>query len=303
MNEGSKVLVNVVTGAQGAGKTSLIAKLLEGGAHEERAVVILNEAGEVGIRGEQLGTRLCAVSVLTTGCICCGASEEFASQALALIEEFQPHRLLVETSGHADPSRVLAAFYQHETLAARVTIEPSICVLDTARFHDQLAHAGVRFLAQLQNSAVVVLNKLEELEPGRVEAVRREVESLNPRAWIQENERGNVPLSVLFMRRVQPSAGVPEEHGYSCFAYEAGAVMDRERLERTLKRMPRELFRLQGFVKTGDGTFRLDYVTGRYDFEPAPAHEAGPLVFVGRGLNKGRLFTLLDRCRVQAGAA
>jgi hypothetical protein len=133
--------------------------------------------------------------------------------------------------------------------------------------------------------------------------VQSEVEKLNPRAWIQVCDRGQVPLSVLFMQGSVRGGAAGEEFGYSCFSYEGGsAVLDRGRLERLLKRLPRELFRLRGVVKTDEGTYRLEYVTGTYDLEPAPASDPGPLEFVGRGLNKGRLISLFDRCRLEAAA-
>lgn len=302
MSDSEKVLVNLITGQRGAGKTTLIANLLAGG-HEERAVVVLNEAGEMAIAGEKLRTRLCAVTVFDHGCVCCEGAAGFTERILELIAQFAPRRLLIETSGHADPPRVMSALYQSEPLMRAITLEPSICMVDATRFLDQLAEVGVRMVGQVRSSAVVLVNKVDQCEQARLTAVRREIEKLNPRAWIQECVRGQVPAPVLFMRSSMELPARGEDLGYNCFAYEArDAVLDRSRLEQLLKRLPRGLFRLKGFVNTEDGTYRLDYVTGTYDLEPAPAANPGALVFVGRGLDQGRLLSLLDRCRVAPAA-
>lgn len=290
-----KVLVNLITGQKNAGKTTLIANLLADGA-DERAVVVLNEAGEAAIGGEKLKTRVCAVSVFDHGCVCCDGRDGFAERILALVNEWSPKRLLIETSGHADPQQVMSALYSSPELERRVSIEPALCVINATAFFDQLDDASVRMVAQVRNSAVILLNKVDACESGRVAAVHREIEKLNPRAWIQECVRGQVPPPVLFMRG---EAGA----GYNCFQYEAcDKVLDRARLEQLLKRLPRGLFRLKGVVATEDGTYRLDYVTGRYDLEPV-ASAPSPLVFVGRGLDQVRLLSLLDRCRVATAAA
>ena len=291
------VLVNLITGQKGAGKTTLIANLLAGGP-EDRAVVVLNEAGEMAIAGEKLKSRLCVLSVFDHGCVCCDGSAGFAEKILALIDEWEPRRLVIETSGHADPPKVMSALYQSEELMRRITLEPAICMVNANQFLDQLADAGgVRMVGQVRNSAVVLINKVDACEAARVVAVRREIEKLNPRAWIQECVRGQVPPPVLFMRGETVA-------DYNCFQYEGSdKVLDRSRLEQLLKRLPRGLFRLKGFVKTEDGTYRLDYVTGTYEFQPAPAADPGPLVFVGRGLDQSRLLSLLDRCRVAAAPA
>lgn len=289
-----KVLVNLITGQKNAGKTTLIANLLTGA--EERAVVVLNEAGEAAIGGEKLKTRVCAVSVFDHGCVCCDGKQGFAERIQALIAEWSPKRLLIETSGHADPQQVMSALYSSADLERRITLEPAICVINATAFLDQLTDVSVRMVAQVRNSAVVLLNKVDACEAARVAAVKREIEKLNPRAWIQDCVRGQVPPPVLFMRG---EAGA----GYNCFQYEAAdRVLDRARLEQLLKRLPKGLFRMKGVVQTEDGTYRLDYVTGTYELEPAPAAAAGPLVIVGRGLDQGRLLSLVDRCRVAPAA-
>ena len=266
MNEGDRVLLTLVTGQHGAGKSTLIERLAGGGA-----------------------------SVAHVHCD--GAGTAVAGVRAAL--ETGPRRVLVELGAEVDSTAVIAALYQAEDLMQEVWIEPSICVLDAQHFLDQLAECGVRIVGQLRAAPVVLLNKVDACEQARLVAVRREVEKINPRAWIQESVRGQLPHAVLYMRATEG-----EESGYSCFAYEKrDAVLDRNRLEQLLKRLPRGLFRVKGVVRTEDGTWFLDYVTGTYEMEPAPASDPRPLVFVGRGIDKGRLLSLLDRCRVAPQAA
>ena len=94
-------------------------------------------------------------------------------------------------------------------------------MVNATAFLDQLTDVSVRMVAQVRNSAVVLLNKVDACEAARVAAVKREIEKINPRAWIQECVRGQVPPPVLFMRG---EAG----GGYNCFQYEAAdRVLDQ----------------------------------------------------------------------------
>jgi len=254
-----RVLLTLVSGEPGAGKTTLI----EAACAAEQRVEVVRVADAAAVA-------------------------EGVSVALGRA----PRRVLLEVSGDADPTAITASLYAAEELMRDVSIEPAICLLDTPRFLDQLAESGVRMVGQLRAAAVVLLNKVDACEQARASAVRREVEKLNPRAWIQECVRGRVPPAVLFMPATEG-----EDSGYSCFAWERADVLDRSRLEQLLKRLPRGLFRVKGVVRTPEGPYRLDYVTGNYDLEPAPAADPRPLVFVGRGIDKGRLLSLVDRCR------
>ena len=100
--------------------------------------------------------------------------------------------------------------------------------------------AAAQQLGQLFRIQIVIFVAVfgDQAIAARLAAVRREVEKINPRAWIQEAVRGQLPHAVLFMRATEG-----EDSGYSCFAYEkSDAVLDRNRLEQLLKRLPRGRF-------------------------------------------------------------
>jgi G3E family GTPase len=294
-----QVLINLVSGFAGAGKTTLLTNLLRQGAPDESVALLLNGSGDAGIEMFQpkRGT-LSDVAHVASGCICCDAVDAFHTTVRDLVERCRPHRLVIEANAQAEPARVLSSLFQAEDLCSRFTVEPTICVVDVSRFHDLVAEHSYRYFGQIMAAEVVLLNHADRCDPALLQAVRRDVEVLSPRAWIQETVRCDVPLDILFMR-AQDTRNVPEAAEYSCFSFNAAdTTMDRGRLERMLKRLPKELFRLKGLVRVEDGTFMLNYVTGSYELQPAPAGNLCQLVFVGRNLNKGRLLSLLERCKL-----
>jgi G3E family GTPase len=302
---GHRTQAILVSGFAGAGKTTLIASLLAHAPVDERAVVVANDPGAVRLDRTALSPRLVCVAEVTGGCICCDAASRFHETVAEVLDRHRPHRLIVEVAGTAEPARILSAFFSAEPLAGRLAVEPSVCVVNAAQFHALARRHSFRYLGQIKSSDLVVLNHADACDVSTLDAVRRNIEALNPRAWIQEAVRGQVPPELLVLRgpwdagAAALASSEPDSPGYSRFSYvEQGMTMDRGRLERMLKRLPRDLFRLKGFVRTEEGTYQLDYVTGFYDFEPAPAADPCSLVFVGRRLNKGRLLTLLERCKL-----
>jgi G3E family GTPase len=308
MDEG-RVLVNVITGFLGAGKTTLVLALLKGHVRSEKVAVIVNELGEISIDGAVIRTGNYTVKELSSGCICCEISGRFKESVEEILARYQPDRLLIEATGIAEPSKILSTFFSYESLVKRTTVEPTICVVDCSGFERLMSALAFHYVCQFKVSDVILLNKIDLVDRKTAESVRAAIAGINPRAWVLESERCQVPLNFLFMGTVEPSlreaqaleAHERENHTseYSCFSYvKTDVTLSRERLERALRRLPKELFRLKGFVPLDDGRYLLNYVTGNYDFEPAPAAGDLRLVFVGRNLRKDRILAQIEKCRI-----
>ena len=103
------IKIDVISGFLGAGKTTLIKKLLETGFHDEKVVLIENEFGEIGIDGAFLKNAGYEIKEINAGCICCSLVGDFESSIKEIIKEFNPDRIIVEPSGVGKLSDIIGA--------------------------------------------------------------------------------------------------------------------------------------------------------------------------------------------------
>jgi cobalamin biosynthesis protein CobW len=218
-----RVPATVITGFLGAGKTSLVRHLLAR-AEGRRLAVVVNEFGELGIDRELLlgcGDAACAeedLVELANGCICCTVAEDFLPALMRLLDRpAPPEHILIETSGLALPKPLVQAFSWPE-IRTRTTVDGVLTVIDGAAvaagmFADNpeavarqratdpaLSHDNPLeevFSDQLACADLVILNKIDLIEPARLAALRREIEvRLRPGVKLVTTREGRVPAEV-----------------------------------------------------------------------------------------------------------
>jgi G3E family GTPase len=191
-----KLPVTVVSGFLGAGKTTLVNHLLSQNA-DMTVGVIVNEFGEVGIDGELIIADDNALIEIRNGCICCTVRTDLVAGVKALLarQEITLDRLIIETSGLADPAPVLQTFLADADLLTQVELESVISVVDAVNFgrqiHDDIAREQIAF------ADLVILNKAELLDIAGIEAVERQLKTINPTARIIRATQSYVPCDIL----------------------------------------------------------------------------------------------------------
>ena len=289
-----RIKTNLVAGFLGSGKTTLIRRYLERAGPRERVAVLLNEAGD-----EDLGPRARAasrvrVSELTGGCVCCQGSGEF-SVALKTLAQFKPDRILIESTGIADPQRILQALSESPSLRSALSVEPTIVVVDAAGFFSLFQTLAYYYLLQLRAADVVVLNKADVATPTQLREAEREVAKLNPRALILRSRRGQVDLRGIL--EGTPTRGA---RGFAACTIALQGTVDPAGLRKVMEGLPDGVYRAKGNVRFPDGTHRVRYLTGAYALEPAGAPDGGhELVFIGSRLDERRLRSELRRCLLE----
>ena len=195
-----RIPVSIVTGFLGSGKTTLIAALLRQPAMAGTAVVV-NEFGEVGIDDAVFADAIGAdnVRLLANGCLCCTAGDDLVKTVWALTrrEEDRPRRIVVETTGLADPVPLLHRLMADPRLRLSTRLDAIIATVDAVNGLRNLDDQGVA----LRQAAVAdrrLVTKTDLAEPGAVEALEDRLRALNPGAPVRRVSFGAIDANELF---------------------------------------------------------------------------------------------------------
>ena len=172
--------IDIVSGFLGAGKTTLIKKLLAEAFQGEKLVLIENEFGEISIDGGFLKESGVQISEMSSGCICCSLVGDFNKALKDVHEQFHPDRILIEPSGVgklSDVAKAVASVPGCE-IGAKVT------VVDAGRCRMYIRNFGEFFNDQVHNADVIVLSRTDSAADGKVVTATAMLSQLNPNATV-----------------------------------------------------------------------------------------------------------------------
>jgi G3E family GTPase len=192
----------ILTGFLGSGKTTLLKRVLSE-AHGQKIAVIENEFGEENIDNEILSVNTEEQIIqMSNGCICCTIREDLRSALATLAErrrkgELQFDRVVIETTGLADPGPVAQTFFMDDEIAESYLLDSVLTLVDAKHAAGQLdtrqeARRQVGFADQ------IFLSKTELVAEAEVEALVHRLKHMNPRAPQRKVHFGEVPLSQVF---------------------------------------------------------------------------------------------------------
>ncbi|MGN0778046.1 MAG: GTP-binding protein [Aristaeellaceae bacterium] len=173
------VKVNIISGFLGAGKTTLIKKLLTGKVREEKIILLENEYGEVGVDGSFMKDAGITVTEMNSGCICCTLVGDFQKAVDELIEQYHPDRLIIEPSGVGKLSDILAAV-ERTSERHEMTMAGCATVVDAGKCRMYMKNFGEFFLDQIKTANTIIFSRTQLLTPERVEKSRALVEEQHP---------------------------------------------------------------------------------------------------------------------------
>jgi len=162
--------IDIVSGFLGAGKTTLIKKLIEEAFKGEKLVLIENEFGEIGIDGGFLKDAGIEITEMNSGCICCSLVGDFGTALKEVIEKFSPDRIIIEPSGVGKLSDVIKAV---EGIEGDITINSTTAVVDGLKTKMYMKNFGEFFNNQVENAGTIVISRSQKMpEPALDECVK-----------------------------------------------------------------------------------------------------------------------------------
>ena len=172
--------IDIFSGFLGAGKTTLIRKLIAEGYKNEKLVLIENEFGEIAVDGGFLRDAGVEITEMNSGCICCTLVGDFTEALKKVIEQYHPDRILIEPSGVGKLSDVAKAVAGVEgcEIGAKVT------VVDAGKCRMYIRNFGEFFNDQVHNADVIVLSRTDSASDGKVVTATAMLSQLNPNATV-----------------------------------------------------------------------------------------------------------------------
>jgi G3E family GTPase len=213
--------IYVISGFLGAGKTTLIQKLLKEAFSKDRVVLVENDFGEVSVDAALLKSDGIEVKEINSGCICCSLSGDFVKALKEILDRFQPGKIIIEPSGVSKLSDITKACSDPRILPF-AKVKYKITVVDVKRCKIYFDNFGEFFEDQIQNADVLLLSRTEDF-PDRVNETCKLVKSLNVHADIISKPWNQISAGeILFPQHRQQEHDSHCSHVHGCGCHQHG---------------------------------------------------------------------------------
>ena len=175
--------IDIISGFLGAGKTTLIKKLLQEGFPKEKIVLIENEFGEIGIDGGFLKEAGIEIKEMNSGCICCSLVGDFAEALKKCEEQFKPDRIVIEPSGVGKLSDVIGAV-QGVQAETEMELHSFTTVADATKCKMYMKNFGEFFNDQIEHANTIVLSRTQKLSEEKLAECLALIREKNPKAVV-----------------------------------------------------------------------------------------------------------------------
>ena len=304
--------VHIITGFLGAGKTTFLNHLIKE-RQSERIFVIENECGATNVDGALVMDGVEEIVELTAGCLCCS----LADGLLDILEDAyerrdQYDRMVIETTGIADPSSIIQVFLENPAVEKAFELQQVICLVDANNVRDWLQEAE-EALRQISVADVLLINKVDTVSQDKLDEVLSLLKGINLHARTLTGEHGAFDLEqIMSVGTIKPEsveAIAPIHHHHehdsahnnshriTTFTIEFPRPLDLNELQLDLNRIVHlyrdQVYRVKGFIAIPNYPNRVILQSARTSFiatDGSPwesqSERVGKLVFIGRDLKK-----------------
>ena len=183
--------IDIFSGFLGAGKTTLIKKLLTEAYKGEQVVLIENEFGEIGIDGGFLKEAGIEIREMNSGCICCSLVGDFGEALKEVIEKYHPDRIIIEPSGVGKLSDVIKAVQKVED-AVDIKLNSFTTIVDVTKCKMYMKNFGEFFNNQIENAGTIVLSRTDITDPAKIQKDVELIREKNPKAAVVTTPLGEL---------------------------------------------------------------------------------------------------------------
>ena len=289
-----RIPITLITGPLGSGKTTLLRHILA--TQPGKIAIVMNEFGEIAIDTKVIEGKNVRIAELGGGCVCCSLLGEFEAAVNEIIEKIAPERIVVETTGLAEPEALV--FNIQETLS-QCRLDGVVSVID-ADMLIRFPELGHTTRLQIEGADILLLNKIDLVAPRQNEALETKLRQINPTAAIVRTERCRIaPELLLGIGRERKIA--PPEHRhqteFESFAFTSGKIFSRDCFESFANGLPASMIRAKGLIRFADGVQLFNFVAGRWELEPFESDRT-EVVFIGKNIaaEKQVIFRALNEC-------
>jgi G3E family GTPase len=299
------IKLDIVSGFLGAGKTTLINKLLAEAFAGERIAVLENEFGEISIDGELLAGQDLKIKEISNGCICCTLQGDFVEGIKELSETYKPERIIIEPTGIGKTAEILEVCKLCMEKAP-VSIHSLITVVSAPLAIPLLMVSGDFYRGQIQGSPLVILSAVQKLGPKDppLQKTIAAIREVNHKALIvSENWETLDSLALVTLAEESMARLSQDEYGhehthhhhdddedFDSFSFIQEQPWSTKKIEELFSRLEKGsfglVFRAKGFILEEKQFFELNYVYGRIEKKPIEYPGPGKLVIIGKDLRK-----------------
>jgi G3E family GTPase len=287
--------ITLITGPLGSGKTTLLRDIIE--TRPGNMAIVMNEFGEIAIDAKTIQGKNVRIAELGGGCVCCSLVGEFEAAVNEIIDSIAPDRIVVETTGLAEPEALV--FNIQEGLP-RCRLDGVVSVID-ADMLIRFPELGHTTRLQIEGADILLLNKIDLVGAEQVGPLEAKLRQVNPSAAIVRTVRCHVDPGLLFGIGREKKVAPPEhshQPEFESFTFQSDKNFSRDCFERFANGLPSTVHRAKGFVRFADGSQLFNFVAGRWDLEPFESSQT-ELVFIGKGIlaEKKAIVESLSKCR------
>ena len=312
--------IDIVSGFLGAGKTTLIKKLLAEAYKGEKLVLIENEFGEINIDGGFLKESGIQISEMSAGCICCSLVGDF-NKALKEVEaQFHPDRILIEPSGVGKLSDVIVAVENTVKDVPDMKLNSFVTVADATKVKVYMKNFGEFYNNQIEAAGTIILSRTQKMTQEKLEAavamlreknadaaiITTPWDELDGKAILSAIEKVSLADELLEKMRAEHEADEHEHHHhhhhhadevFTSWGKETPKVYTQADIDRILTALDSgeygAILRAKGIVGGSDGAWiEFDYVPEEHEIRAGHPDYTGRLCVIGSNLKEEKLAEL-----------